>query len=77
MAQLDKLLVTGIRSFGPEDANRGMIKFYPITLILGSNGSGKTTLIECLRYIASGDYPPGTSSGKTWVHDPQLTSKVN
>ena len=74
MSRLDKLMVSGIRSFGPDDEHNGVIKFFPFTLILGKNGAGKTTLIEALRYIASGDHPPGTDRGKTWVHDPQQSS---
>lgn len=73
MSSLDSLLIQGIRTFGPEQPQ--VIKFYPITLILGHNGAGKTTIIECLRYITSGEYPPNTYKGKTWVHDPSLLRK--
>ena len=71
MAQLDKLAISGIRSFGVNEPQ--LIRFCPLTLILGVNGAGKTTIIECLRYITSGEAPPGTDKGKTWIHDPLLT----
>lgn len=29
------------------------------------------TIIECLKYITSGDFPPG-SKGHTFVHDPKV-----
>lgn len=29
------------------------------------------TIIECLKYITSGDFPPG-SKGSTFVHDPKV-----
>ena len=29
------------------------------------------TIIECLRYITTGDFPPG-SKGSTFVHDPKV-----
>jgi DNA repair protein RAD50 len=41
MTTVDKLLVQGIRSFGPH--KRNVIDFYtPLTLIVGQNGAGKT-----------------------------------
>ena len=40
---IEKLSIQGIRSFGPEDKNKGIVEFYsPLTLILGPNGTGKT-----------------------------------
>ena len=43
MSTIEKMSIQGIRSFGHEDADKQMIKFYtPLTLILGPNGTGKT-----------------------------------
>lgn len=43
MSKVLKMSIQGIRSFGPEEQDRGVIKFYtPLTLILGPNGTGKT-----------------------------------
>ena len=38
--------IQGIRSFGPEDKDKGVIEFFaPLTLILGPNGTGKTVCV--------------------------------
>lgn len=39
----------------------------PLTLIVGENGCGKTTIIECLKYNLTGEMPPGSDKGKTFV----------
>lgn len=72
--------IQGIRSFGPEDRDRGVITFYtPLTLILGPNGTGKTTVIECLKYSTTGSQPPGTTGagpGKgAFIHDPKIANE--
>ncbi|KAL5113741.1 DNA repair protein rad50 [Pleosporales sp. CAS-2024a] len=74
MSRIDKMMITGIRSFGPE---RGQtIKFEPpLTLIVGWNGSGKTTIIECLRYATTGDLPPNSKTGGAFLHDPKLANE--
>ena len=39
-------------------------------LRIGANGSGKTSIIECLKYVCSGEFPPLSDKGKSFVHDP-------
>ena len=42
MSKIDRMMIQGIRSFGPEKGET--IQFTaPLTLIVGWNGSGKTT----------------------------------
>src|ERR1700678_1644291 len=73
MSSIDKLLVTGIRSFSPQEQN--VIEFYtPLTLIIGHNGAGKTTIIECLKYATTGDLPPN-SKGGAFIHDPKMANE--
>ncbi|CAG0913483.1 unnamed protein product [Notodromas monacha] len=69
--------VNGVRSFCPGREEK--IEFEaPLTLILGQNGCGKTTLIESLKLAVSGDYPPQSDMGRSFIHDPKMTdtSKV-
>jgi DNA repair protein RAD50 len=73
MAHLDKLAIRGIRSF--DDKQIAFIEFFsPVTVIVGHNGSGKTTIIECLKYITTGDQPPGTRGG-AFIHDPKMANE--
>uniref|UniRef100_A0A5K3F6G3 Zinc-hook domain-containing protein n=1 Tax=Mesocestoides corti TaxID=53468 RepID=A0A5K3F6G3_MESCO len=75
MSMLEEMSIQGIRSFGPENPQR--IKFSaPVTLILGPNGTGKTTIIECLKYAITGESPPGSRNGASFIHDPKLTRSV-
>ncbi|EKX42277.1 Rad50/sbcC double strand break DNA repair processing nuclease, meiosis and mitosis [Guillardia theta CCMP2712] len=77
MTTVDKLLIQGIRSYGPDDRDKQTIQFgCPLTLILGKNGSGKTTIIECLRMITSGALPPHASSGQSFIHDPRASNRT-
>ena len=49
MSSIAKMTIQGIRSFGPEDSDKGLIEFYtPLTLILGPNGTGKTVRLTAL-----------------------------
>lgn len=76
MSSVEKLSIQGIRSFGQEDADKQIIQFFhPLTLIVGQNGAGKTTIIECLKYICSGDFPPG-SKGAAFIHDPKVAHET-
>ncbi|XP_034236601.1 DNA repair protein RAD50 [Thrips palmi] len=71
MATLNKLSLSGVRSFGPDGTDEQRIYFdKPFNLILGRNGCGKTTLIEALKYACSGTMPPG--QGVNLVRDPKL-----
>ncbi|XP_059398425.1 DNA repair protein RAD50-like [Carassius carassius] len=70
MSKLEKMNILGVRSFGVEDKDEQVITFFrPLTVLVGPNGAGKTTIIECLKYITSGDFPPG--SKEKFVHDPK------
>ncbi|KAK6063054.1 DNA repair protein rad50 [Seiridium cupressi] len=70
MSKIDKLSISGVRSFAP--MNRETLQFHsPLTLIVGYNGSGKTTIIECLKYATTGEQPPN-SKGGAFIHDPKL-----
>lgn len=78
MSKIRRLSLRGIRNFGDEDDVS--LKFScPMTLILGPNGTGKTTIIEALKYATTGEFPPGSDKGKSFIHDPNLgsTGSVN
>ncbi|XP_052393818.1 DNA repair protein RAD50 isoform X2 [Carassius gibelio] len=71
MSKIEKMNILGVRSFGVEDKDEQVITFFrPLTVLVGPNGAGKTTIIECLKYITSGVFPPG-SKENTFVHDPK------
>jgi DNA repair protein RAD50 len=70
MSKIDKLSITGIRSFSHLE-RQNITFFTPLTLIVGYNGSGKTTIIECLKYATTGELPPN-SKGGAFIHDPKL-----
>ncbi|KAH8871429.1 DNA repair protein RAD50 [Schistosoma japonicum] len=71
MALIERMSILGIRSFGQE-ASQKIEFFTPVTLILGQNGTGKTTVIECLKYSATGELPPGSKTGCSFIHDPRI-----
>ncbi|KAK8394416.1 hypothetical protein O3P69_006540 [Scylla paramamosain] len=75
MSHIKKLAILGVRSFGPDESK--VIEFNrPLTLILGQNGCGKTTIIESLKYVTTGDTPPGSGSGSSFVHDPKMAREM-
>ncbi|KYN15217.1 DNA repair protein RAD50 [Trachymyrmex cornetzi] len=74
MSKVRKLALRGIRNFG-DDSEDAIIRFScPLTLILGPNGTGKTTIIEALKYATTGEFPPGSDKGKSFIHDPMLAT---
>ncbi|XP_072846288.2 DNA repair protein RAD50 [Pogona vitticeps] len=77
MSRIDKMSILGVRSFGVEDKDKQVIAFFsPLTILVGPNGAGKTTIIECLKYICTGDFPPGTK-GNSFVHDPKVANETD
>ncbi|KAG8439205.1 hypothetical protein GDO86_005431 [Hymenochirus boettgeri] len=77
MSRIEKMSIQGVRSFGVDDKDKQIITFFtPLTILVGPNGAGKTTIIECLKYITTGDFPPGTK-GKTFVHDPKVAHETD
>ncbi|CAG0891447.1 unnamed protein product [Darwinula stevensoni] len=76
MSKLKCLTLRGVRNFGPDDEQKLDFET-PITLIQGQNGCGKTTIIEALKYVTAGEFPPGTTKGQGFIHDPKLTHKVS
>ncbi|XP_030836094.1 DNA repair protein RAD50-like [Strongylocentrotus purpuratus] len=76
MASVEELSIQGIRGFGQDDGDRQVIQFFhPLTIIMGQNGAGKTTIIECLKYICSGEFPPG-AKGAPFIHDPKVAHET-
>jgi DNA repair protein RAD50 len=74
MSKVDRLMIQGIRSFGPEKGE--VIQFTaPLTLIVGWNGSGKTTIIESLKYATTGELPTSSKTGGAFIHDPTLRNE--
>ncbi|NXT43246.1 RAD50 protein, partial [Pelecanoides urinatrix] len=77
MSKIEKMSILGVRSFGIEDKDKQIITFFnPLTILVGPNGAGKTTIIECLKYISTGDFPPGTK-GNSFVHDPKVANETD
>jgi len=74
MASLDTLRISGVRSFA-DDEPQDISFAKPLTVIVGQNGCGKTTIIEALKYACTGDLPPASSSGQSFVYDPKLAGK--
>ncbi|KAF1943509.1 DNA repair protein rad50 [Clathrospora elynae] len=74
MSQIDRMMIQGIRSFGPEKGET-IVFTAPLTLIVGWNGSGKTTIIESLKYATTGDLPSNSKTGGAFIHDPKLRNE--
>ena len=47
MSKIDRMMIQGIRSFGPEKGET-IVFATPLTLIVGWNGSGKTVRVCCI-----------------------------
>ncbi|CRG93638.1 DNA repair protein RAD50, putative [Plasmodium gallinaceum] len=76
MTTFEKIGIQGIRSYCDDRVEK--IKFSsPITIIYGNNGSGKSTIIECLKVSCTGDFPPNAEKGKSFLHDPLVSNKMN
>lgn len=77
MATLNKLMICGIRNFGPQESETQFITFKPpLTLLLGENGCGKTSILECLKFACTGELPSGCKNGHGFINDPKLTLKA-
>ncbi|USP79142.1 hypothetical protein yc1106_06416 [Curvularia clavata] len=74
MSKIDRMMIQGIRSFGPEKGET-IVFTAPLTLIVGWNGSGKTTIIESLKYATTGDLPSNSKTGGAFIHDPKLRNE--
>lgn len=74
MSKIDRMMIQGIRSFGPEKGET-IVFTAPLTLIVGWNGSGKTTIIESLKYATTGDLPANSKTGGAFIHDPKLRNE--
>jgi DNA repair protein RAD50 len=74
MSKIDRMMIQGIRSFGPEKGET-IVFTAPLTLIVGWNGSGKTTIIESLKYATTGELPTNSSKGGAFIHDPKLRNE--
>jgi DNA repair protein RAD50 len=74
MSKIDRMMIQGVRSFGPEKGET-IVFTAPLTLIVGWNGSGKTTIIESLKYATTGDLPGNSKTGGAFIHDPKLRNE--
>ncbi|SBT79850.1 DNA repair protein RAD50, putative [Plasmodium malariae] len=76
MTTFERIGIQGIRSYC-DDVVEELEFSSPITIIYGNNGSGKSTIIECLKVSCTGDFPPNAEKGKSFVHDPLISNKMN
>ncbi|KAF9159995.1 DNA repair protein rad50 [Actinomortierella ambigua] len=72
MSSIQSLLVRGVRSYDP-DGTQTIDFLSPVTLVTGANGSGKSTIIEALRYATTGEWPPNSKNGASFVNDPKMS----
>lgn len=78
MSSIERLQLSGIRSFSPIVEDKQTIHFHkPLTVILGKNGAGKTTIIEALLNATTGELPPGSSGNErsSFVFDPKAAGE--
>uniref|UniRef100_A0A8C9H3N6 Rad50/SbcC-type AAA domain-containing protein n=1 Tax=Piliocolobus tephrosceles TaxID=591936 RepID=A0A8C9H3N6_9PRIM len=76
MTTLEKIGIQGVRSYCDERTET--LEFYsPVTIIYGKNGSGKSTIIECLKVSCIGEFPTNAEKGKSFIHDPLVSNKMN
>nr|XP_012218827.1 PREDICTED: DNA repair protein RAD50-like [Linepithema humile] len=73
MAIIDSLSLRGIRNFD-ENEDLSIRLFCPLTLILGPNGTGKTSLIEGLKFATTGQFPPGSNGGRSFIRNAALAT---
>ncbi|KAL0097941.1 hypothetical protein J3Q64DRAFT_1081491 [Phycomyces blakesleeanus] len=74
MTKLEAIGILGIRSFSPDQPT--YLKFLPgCTIFVGPNGSGKTTIIEALKYVCTGEMPPGSKNGAL-IHDLKVMKQL-
>lgn len=75
MTTIEKLGLSGIRSYGPD--KEAIIKFKrPLTIILGTNGSGKSSIIESVKMATTGEMPPMVSNGSAFINDPRIKGRA-
>ena len=71
MTSLKAISVSGIRSYEP-NAKEAISFNQECQIIHGHNGSGKTSLLESMKWCLSGQFPPTSNNGKTFISDPRV-----
>merc|ERR1712071_692452 len=73
MTSLKHIAISGVRSYAP-NADEVVSSNPDCTIIHGHNGSGKTSILESMKWCLSGQFPPNSNSGKTFIADPRVRS---